>query len=214
MGDKMNKLDFYLHNIIGNRTKRNIVNESGDLLVPKSTIITYDHVIYLEENGITLKNDDVQNISEDTDQNTHSNMIDDTVDQVRNIFDDIRKTKKIPVVYLREHVNPMIHAASDSKHLLQLFSALQAKDDYTYRHNIAVGAIANLIGKWMNLDYQELLQLTTAALLHDVGKMMIPESILNKPGKLNSEEYAIMKKHTIYGYDLLKETVGITHRQA
>src|SRR5690606_23577733 len=108
----------------------------------------------------------------------------------------------------------LIQNVSENTNVLQLFVALQAKDDYTYRHNIAVGALANLIGNWMNLDHQALMQLTTAALLHDVGKVLISESILNKPGKLTDEEYAIMKKHTIYGYEILNDTVGISHRQA
>jgi len=51
-------------------------------------------------------------------------------------------------------------------------------------------------------------------LLHDVGKMLIPEAILNKAGKLTAEEFAMMQKHTVYGYEILKATVGVTHRQA
>jgi len=74
--------------------------------------------------------------------------------------------------------------------------------------------IANLIGTWMRLGQQELLQLTTAAFLHDIGKMLIPQDIINKPGKLTEEEYAVMKTHTVLGYELMKETYGITHRQA
>ena len=66
----------------------------------------------------------------------------------------------------------------------------------------------------MGLDQQQLLQLTVAGLLHDVGKMLIPETILNKPGKLTYQEFIIMQKHTIYGYEILKETIGVTHRQA
>lgn len=208
----MDKLNFYLEKVIGKRINRNIYSITGELLVPASTVITYDHIILLEEHSITLHSEDVKDIG--TDFSEHSQMIDETVIQVREIFGDIRKSRKVPLVELRENVVPMIHEASDSKHLLQLFSALQAKDDYTYRHNIAVGAISNLIGKWMNLETQELLQLTTAGLLHDVGKMLIPESILNKPGKLTDGEFAIMRKHTVYGYDILKETVGITYRQA
>lgn len=208
----LDKLDFYLHEVIGKRSNKDIYSESGKLLVPVSTVITYDHVILLEDNGITLTAEDIK--GGEADFNQHSKMIDKTVEQVKDIFGTIRKTKQIPLADLREHVIPMIHVASDSKHLLNLFQVLQAKDDYTYRHNIAVGAISNLIGKWMKLNDRDLLQLTTAALLHDVGKMLIPESILNKPGKLTSEEFAIIKKHTIYGYDILKETIGITHRQA
>lgn len=208
----MSKLNFYLKEIIGKRINRNIYDDNGELLIPISSVITYDHIILLEDFGITLHVEDVQEIN--TNLNHHSQVIDETVKQVKVIFGDIRRTKKIPLVSLRNNVIPMIHEASDSKHLLQLFASLQAKDDYTYRHNIAVGAIANLIGKWMKLNQQDLLQLTTAALLHDVGKMLIPEAILNKPGKLTDEEFEMMKKHTIHGYKILKETTGITHRQA
>lgn len=208
----MDKLDFYLKEVIGKRCGRDIYNEQGELLVSKATVITYDHVILLEENGMTLRADDVVEIGTDFDR--HVVMIDETVEHVRTVFGEIRDTKKVPLDELQKNVIPTIHEASDSKYVLQLFTALQAKDDYTYRHNIAVGAIANLIGKWMGLDQKDLRQVTTAGLLHDVGKMLIPESILNKPGRLTGVEFAEMKKHTIYGYDILKETVGINHRQA
>lgn len=212
----MEKLDFYIHKVIGKRSGRDIYSDSGVLLVPISTIITYDHVILLEENGITLQTDDVTSIGlyNGRDFEQYHKVIDETVKQLGEIFGEVRNIRKIPLDDLRKDVIPNIHEVSDSTYLLPLFVALQAKDDYTYRHNIAVGAIANLIGKWMKLDKHELLQLTTAALLHDVGKMLIPESILNKPGKFTDEEYSIMKKHTIYGYEILKETVGITYRQA
>lgn len=208
----MDKLAFYLKEIIGKRSIRDIYDQSGELLVPISTVITYDHIILLEEKGITLKSENVQDLEKDF--INHSKIINETVEDVRNIFGEIRETKKIPLNELRESIIPIVYEVSDSKYLLPLLSALQAKDDYTYRHNIAVGAIANLIGKWMGLDQQQLLQLTVAGLLHDVGKMLIPETILNKPGKLTYQEFIIMQKHTIYGYEILKETIGVTHRQA
>jgi HD-GYP domain-containing protein (c-di-GMP phosphodiesterase class II) len=83
-----------------------------------------------------------------------------------------------------------------------------------YRHNVAVGVIATLIGKWVGLKEAELSQLSMAAALHDVGKIKIPLEILNKSGKLTKDEYNLMKKHTIYGYEMIKETVGTNHRQA
>lgn len=164
----MDKLDFYLKNVIGKRIVRDIYNLQGELLVERATVITYDHVITLEENGISLYADDVIEI--DADFIHHAVVIDETVKHVRTIFGEIRETKKVPINEIQKNVIPMIQEASDSKYVLQLFSALRAKDDYTFRHNIAVGAIANLIGKWMNLDHEELKELTAAGLLHDVGK--------------------------------------------
>ncbi|WP_309121772.1 HD-GYP domain-containing protein [Paenibacillus sp.] len=151
----------------------------------------------------------------ETGASVRSRMIDEAVLEAGRLFEEVRATKGIPLADLRRNVIPMIQEAiSGDTPLFGLFSALQAKDDYTYRHHFAVGAIASLIGKWVGLERQEQLQLTTAALLHDVGKMLIPEDVLNKPGKLTADEYTVMKSHTVMGYELLKRTVGLTHRQA
>ncbi|PYI54048.1 HD-GYP domain-containing protein [Paenibacillus flagellatus] len=143
-----------------------------------------------------------------------SALVDEAVARARRLFEEVRATKKIPLAELRKELIPIVHEAADGNQAIRLFASLQGKEDYTYRHLVAVGAISNLIGKWMGLGRQELLQLTTAALLHDVGKMAIPPSILNKPDKLTEEEYALMKNHTVLGYELIKETVGASHRQA
>jgi len=140
--------------------------------------------------------------------------IHEAVEQARQLFEEVRSTRKIPLLELRQSVIPVIREAAGSHDLLTLLASLQPIDDYTYRHNIAVGIIAHLIGTWLGMEQKELLQLTTAALLHDVGKMMIPQDVLNKPGKLTMEEFEIMKQHTLLGYEILEGTVGITHRQA
>src|SRR5690606_34552701 len=80
--------------------------------------------------------------------------------------------------------------------------------------HVAVGVISGLIGRWMKLEQQDLQQLITAALLHDSGKMLIPEELLLTCDRLTKEEYDLMKKHTLFGYNLLKETFGINHRLA
>lgn len=74
--------------------------------------------------------------------------------------------------------------------------------------------ISTLLGNWLNLDESELSLLTIAATLHDVGKMKVPEEILNKPGKLTYEEFEEVKKHTVYGYEIIKSTYSLTHRCA
>jgi HD-GYP domain-containing protein (c-di-GMP phosphodiesterase class II) len=212
----MNKPDVNFRNVIGKRINRDIFSDSGILLIPNSSIITYDHAKILEKHNIVLTSQDISPVGPYTKMKYDQldKMIDETVWQGRLLFEEVRETKKIPIAELRQDVIPVIHEAARSEHLFDLFASLQAKDDYTYRHNIAVGVIANLIGTWMRLGQQELLQLTTAAFLHDIGKMLIPQDIINKPGKLTEEEYAVMKTHTVLGYELMKETFGITHRQA
>ena len=209
-------VDPILLNVLGKRVNRDVFSAGGALLIPKFAVITLDHLRMLAKHGILLTDDDVLMIGthRKAKWNDQDKMIDGAVHQVRGIFEEIRETKKIPLADLSTNIVPLIHEVSDVTNLFGLFAALQSKDDYTYRHNIAVGAISSLIGKWLGLGRQDLLQLTTAAMLHDVGKIYIPKHILNKPGRLTDEEYAEMKKHTVYGYELLKETAGIHHREA
>jgi len=196
--------------LIGKASKINIYSPWGVLLLPSHTRITKEHIKKLQKHDITL------NRSEVTDYNPskYLEVIDRAVPRVKDVFNEVRQTLKIPLEQLQDNVVPIITDITDGSHLINLFSSLQAKDDYTYRHNLAVGAISNLIGKWLDLAEDEVVELSLAGLLHDVGKMRIPETILNKPGRLTDEEFDEMKKHTIYGYELIKETPGSNYLHA
>lgn len=78
---------------------------------------------------------------------------------------------------------------------------LRQVDDSIYAHSINVALIARILGTWLKYDRETLDQLTIAGLLHDIGKIKIPEDILNKPGKLSSAEFEIIKMHPTLGYD-------------
>lgn len=212
----MSKFDS-MKEMIGKRIQRHIFSNKGVLLLSAHSIITKDHIELLVRHGIQLSKHDVEGYEEPSNEQTQQDVnveINHTVEKITEYFDSIRMTKKVPLADIRENIVPALHETSRSATLYQLFMSMQAKDDYTYRHNLAVASFSNLLGGWIGLDKQELMQLTTAALLHDVGKMLVPEDILNHPGKLTDEQFEEMKKHTIYGYEILKETTGITHRQA
>jgi len=85
-----------------------------------------------------------------------------------------------------------------------LVSAIDQKDHYTSGHSERVGFLARLTGKQMGLSPVQLEMLEWAGLMHDVGKIGIPENILNKPGSLTPEEYAQIKRHPVMGYEILK----------
>lgn len=204
--------------VIGKKVLNDVFSASGILLVPAATTITAEHVALLEKHGIFLTEADVTDAEPSaparSSQPQPQIVIDEAVRQAGSLFEGIRGSNKVPVDELRSEVIPMVHEVALNSGLFDLFSELQAKDDYTYRHNIAVGMLSTMIGRWMGLPEHDLLELTTAGLLHDVGKMQIPEEILSKPGKLTDEEFELMKQHTVYGYELLRNTPGISERQA
>jgi len=84
-----------------------------------------------------------------------------------------------------------------------LVSTIEAKDGYTSGHSTRVHLLSMLLGKDLGLDENELDCLKWASLLHDVGKIGMPESILNKPGALTDEEFRIVKQHSQRGYQVL-----------
>ena len=79
-------------------------------------------------------------------------------------------------------------------------------DMYTYSHSLHVGILAHKFGNWLNLTENKISNLTTSALLHDIGKSRIKKEIITRPAPLTPEEYEEVKKHSEYGYKLLKKS--------
>ena len=88
-------------------------------------------------------------------------------------------------------------------------SALSSFDEYTYMHSVNVATYCAILGLKLGLDYTRLVDLTTAAMLHDIGKVKVPLEILNKPGRLTDEERVIINRHPGDGYDMLKENSSV-----
>ncbi|WP_019155914.1 HD-GYP domain-containing protein [Robertmurraya massiliosenegalensis] len=134
--------------------------------------------------------------------------------QMESIFFHVRGGRDLPLEEIKEKIIPVIHEAAKIPHIYHLFYQLNEKESYTYRHPIAVAIISTLIGKWLKLNEQELEDLTLGATLYDIGKASVPSDVLNKTGKLTREEYEIMSNHTVYGYNLLKNTEHINENVA
>ena len=83
--------------------------------------------------------------------------------------------------------------------------ALEAKDPYTSGHSLRVQQYSEKLGEALGLSSKKMMNIKSAAILHDIGKIGIDDSILRKPGKLTSEEFDIIKKHPGIGSDILKD---------
>lgn len=88
---------------------------------------------------------------------------------------------------------------------------IDAKDEYTNGHSIRVGYYSKVIAENLGMSSDEVDNIYYIALLHDIGKIAIPDSILNKPGRLTDEEFAVMKSHTTRGASILKGISTIPH---
>ena len=92
-----------------------------------------------------------------------------------------------------------------------LANAIDARDPYTHGHSERVAKLAVAVGERLNFTEQEIWDLRHAALLHDIGKIRVPDEILNKPQALDDAEYAEMQRHTIYGAAIMRPVQSFRH---
>jgi len=97
----------------------------------------------------------------------------------------------------------LLSKSRNSLHIFDMLHNMHETDDITYAHSINVSLLCVIIGQWVGFPKKDLDVLCVGGLLHDVGKLLIPDSIMYKEGKLTSNEFEIIKTHTLRGYDLL-----------
>jgi HD-GYP domain-containing protein (c-di-GMP phosphodiesterase class II) len=86
---------------------------------------------------------------------------------------------------------------------------LREQDDYTFAHSVNVCVLALMTGITLGYDQKKLASLGVGALMHDLGKVKIPDEILNKPGRLTGEEFSTIKMHTVYGYEMIRDSKSL-----
>ncbi|MGE4262921.1 MAG: HD-GYP domain-containing protein [Desulfovibrio sp.] len=127
----------------------------------------------------------------------------DALDHVKGFVDDVRKGTDIDCRKAMPLVENFIESVFRNETAAITLFKLRGFDEYTYTHSINVSLLAILLGKHLGLDKPALLKLGLAGMYHDVGKARIPETILNKPGKLTEAEFQVMKGHPLEGYKLM-----------
>lgn len=122
-----------------------------------------------------------------------------------NILDEISSTSVIPQKPTFEATD-IIHdriVNIDEATIFQILNNVRTVDEYLYTHSTNVAVLNGLMGKWLGLSNKDVSSLIRAGLLHDIGKLKIPPHILNKPGELTKDEFAIIKTHPVHAYNML-----------
>lgn len=124
---------------------------------------------------------------------------------VMQMFQEVRMGQAIELV----KVDDLVHNVSTSllRHpdVLISLARLKTADDYTYMHSVAVCALMVAVARQLELPVAQVHQAGVAGLLHDIGKLTIPESILNKPEKLSADEFERIKLHPAAGGAILRQ---------
>ncbi len=102
----------------------------------------------------------------------------------------------------------------DKSILLQCVNGDNVVDEYLMRHSTNVATLNGIIGRWLGFDEERVQLIIKAGLLHDIGKTQVPQDILNAPRGLSKEEFEIIKKHTIYSYNLIQKMQNVEEEVA
>ena len=122
---------------------------------------------------------------------------------MKEIVDALQLSSKIDGREVKELVNKVIDRLLNNKHTILCLTDIRTLDNYTFEHSMNVCLYSLIIGVALKYDFEKLESLGVGALLHDIGKMITPTDVLNKPSSLNEEEYSIIKRHVVDGLHLL-----------
>ncbi|MGI6751307.1 MAG: HD-GYP domain-containing protein [Anaerovoracaceae bacterium] len=193
----------------------NLYNNFGDLMLSKGTELTKEYVKSikrLQYNGVYIEDDiskDIQII----------NVINDsvraqTIKGLKNIFIHSEKgghALKDSINNAKRQIESIVDEIFKNKNLMVNMIDMKVFDDYTYYHSVNVAVLSIVLGVALDLDREELCNLGFAALFHDIGKVFIDLDLLNKAGKLSSEEFEELKSHSLLGSEHIKKGYGISH---
>lgn len=129
---------------------------------------------------------------------------------VVSMFQEARMGKAIEAESAAPLVEEISNSVMRNPGALISLARLKTADDYTFMHSVAVCALMIALARQLGLDEQQTRDAGMAGLLHDLGKAMIPLEVLNKPGKLTDDEFALVKTHPEEGHKLLLEGKGIS----
>ena len=128
---------------------------------------------------------------------------------MRDLFGQLRLGKAIDPASCSALVNEVAESIDRHPDAFRSLARLKTADEYTYMHSVTVCALMVSLARQLGMDEAQCREAGLAGMLHDLGKAVMPQDILNKPGKLTPEEFDIIKQHPRRGYELLLEAKDI-----
>jgi putative nucleotidyltransferase with HDIG domain len=136
-------------------------------------------------------------------------MYDDAVSAASLVWESAKTEKQPDATAAKSMVDGLAQAVAQNRTALMALTALKSYDNYTFTHMVNVSILTMGQARGLGVDGPLLREFGMAALMHDLGKVQTPLEVLNKPDKLTDAEFAIMKRHTVDGAEMLRRTPDI-----
>ncbi len=206
--------------LIGRRVKSHVYSEDGSLLLSKGTVVNSSILSRLERYSINTDElfdsltADIKPVGLINDK-----QMDESIQVVKKIFDYVLHKDTngvstiIPAGYMllvENTINAIIEALAQTGDLLYTISEMVENSSYTYKHSVNVTILSILTSKALNYSQMDIKNIALGAFLHDIGKMLVDQNLIQKPSRLTDNERIIVENHPKYGYDLIKDIDTLT----
>ncbi len=194
--------------IPGMKLAEDVENNFGGTLLPAKTILDNNKIKRLSGLGI----EEVKIVEEsEAEIKKNAGKIEDlelayrrNLNSVAEIFEKLKLTDELAFPRIEKLVQKTMQLGK-ALEPIDILTFVRESDEYNYTHLLNVGILSNMFGRWLDFSERRLHALTTAGILHDIGKTKIPDEILNKPDELTDEEYEVAKEHVEHSYELVND---------
>lgn len=182
-----------------------VFSADGQLLLPKGERISVELLDAL------IRRDIQEVIVNDTESRFQSSRLSfeqsyvSCLAAIKSIFFQIKLGQPLLESDVKLVIEQLAGQVGEQSDVFRQIRRMKGTDDYLFTHTLNVSLLSMIIGTWMGFSPSEVFELGQAGLLHDAGKAMIPEQILNKPSALSDEECFKMKEHSLLGFNLIKD---------
>lgn len=189
---------------------RSIYRANGELLLGEGLTLTKQYIERLREFGyssIYVKDGRIDDITVDEIITQKTRL--QAINCVQGVMNNIKKNKRLRLDSVKNAVSNIVDEAANSREVMLNLTDICSYDEYTFDHSVNVTVISIIIGMGLYYTKEKLLDLGLGVILHDLGKTLVPSAIVNKPGKLTNEEYELIKQHTSFGFQILRDNPHI-----
>ncbi len=136
----------------------------------------------------------------------------EAIAHVEGVMQNLKKAGSLDVGQLQSAVAPMVDSVLRNPAALACLVRMRKKGDYLYQHSLASSVWASILGRQLGLKRSDLDVIALGAMLLDIGKTQLPNNLLTKPGKLNDDEFKLMRMHVQFGLEILEKSGNVDSR--
>ncbi|HTG69629.1 MAG TPA: HD domain-containing phosphohydrolase [Candidatus Udaeobacter sp.] len=203
--------------INGDRLSHDTFNNFGLHVLSKGTIVYSQEISRLFQHRIDYVDID-ERVNEDDKARTLESTVnpkwlptvqpiyENAVKNIEGLFTKAIHQGKVDEEEVNSMIQPLLNNLQMERDVISMILLLNTNDEYTYQHSVQVGMLSYYLATWVGYSNEEAVHIGKAGFLHDIGKCRIHENIINKPGKLTEDEYEEVKKHTLYGHEIISNS--------